>query len=556
MRLRSLSCLVALVVSACSPGSRDLRWEIAFADATLATRAEVVVGRILAGGCASGTVVYEDEAGRDETPSMPSSLEAGRYGFEGLARDGECVEFARGCVEIDLPADEDDLVLVRLSASIESRACSASQCASGRCGGADAGLDAGADGGPRDGGAMDAGSVDGGPMDGGPMDGGPMDGGRMDAGMDGGADAPVATDAPADAGAPRTLSSYRVGTAFVCAITTDGALWCWGANVAGQLGLGTSGLGTERLSPTRVGTGTTWNALGLGDEHICATLGTDLQCWGDNMDGQLLTGDMVNRAMPTRAGTVVGPFDLLDGATLGDHTCALRPSAVVSCAGQNDYGQLGLGDNVNHPALGAWTGTYRALSAGHHFTCAIRTDGALLCTGRNEMGQLGQGTVGTNVNVPTQVGTGLDWIAIDGGDTHVCGLRGLGDLYCWGEGLSGRLGTGAEATLSTPTRIGTASNWTALSSGGAHTCALRGAGELWCWGANDAGQLGVDTSGVAVLAPMRVGTATDWTSVRAGGAFTCGTRGAALYCWGANATGALGQGDTVSRSTPTLVTLR
>jgi alpha-tubulin suppressor-like RCC1 family protein len=521
----------------CGPGSRNLRWEFEFGDAASAARAQVVVGRIRAGGCDSGTVVYEAEAARGQTPSMPPVLAAGRYGFEGVARDADCTVFLRGCVEVDVPREDGEVVLVNLLATTESSACSAAMCSAGRCDGMDAGVD---------GGSLDAG------MDA-SFDGGPFDGGGLDGGSDGGVDAgrDAGSDAPTDAGVPRVVTGYVVGTAFGCA-TSAGALHCWGGNLAGQLGLGTSGAGTERSVPTRVGSGTTWSTLGAGDEHICGTLGTDLFCWGDNMDGQIGTGDMVNRPTPTRAGTVVGPFDVIDGASLGDHTCVLRPTGVLACIGQNDYGQLGLADNVTHLAFGAWTGTYRAMSAGHHFTCGVRTDGALLCTGRNLVGQLGLGVPG-DVNAPTLVGAGLDWVGLGAGDTHVCGLRGTGELWCWGQGTSGRLGNGMAANVNAPTRIGTGTNWTAVSAGGAHTCGLRGTGELWCWGANDDGQLGLGTTGAAVTTPMRVGTATDWSSVRAGGTFTCGQRGSDLYCWGSNAVGQLGLGDTTPRSTPTLV---
>lgn len=534
MRSFSSAMLGVLFVGtalACGPAPRNLRWEFAFGDPALSERARVVVGRIRAGGCDSGTVVYEDEAGRGEAPSMPPVLAPGRHGFEGLARDADCTVFARGCVELDVPRDEGEVVVVNLLTTTESSACSAAMCSAGRCGAMDAGLD----GGSFDGGIDAA------------FDGGALDGGEV--GLDAGRDA--GTDAPTDAGVPRVVTGYVVGTAFTCA-TSGGALHCWGGNLAGQLGLGTAGAGTSRSLPTRVGTASTWSSLGAGDEHICGTLGTDLFCWGDNMDGQIGTGDMLDRSTPTRAGAVVGPFDAIDGATVGDHTCVLRPSGALECIGQNDYGQLGLGDNVTHLAFGAWTGTYRGLSVGHHFTCAVRSDGALLCTGRNNVGQLGLGVPG-DVNVPTPVGTGLDWVGLGAGDTHVCGLRGTGELWCWGQGTSGRLGTGMAANVNAPARIGTGTDWTAVSGGGAHTCGLRGTGELWCWGANDEGQLGIDTAGAAVTAPMRIGTASDWSSVRAGGSFTCGQRGSDLYCWGSNAEGELGLGDTAPRSTPTLV---
>jgi alpha-tubulin suppressor-like RCC1 family protein len=50
----------------------------------------------------------------------------------------------------------------------------------------------------------------------------------------------------------------RAGYAHTCATRTTGSLWCWGSNSYGQLGDGTT---TTRLTPTRIGTATTWTTL-------------------------------------------------------------------------------------------------------------------------------------------------------------------------------------------------------------------------------------------------------------------------------------------------------
>jgi len=81
-----------------------------------------------------------------------------------------------------------------------------------------------------------------------------------------------------------------------CAITADGALWCWGANEHGQLGDGTR---DDRALPVRVGGLGPLARSGLGGlgasgqldcggAHTCATdLDGALWCWGDNSRGQL-----------------------------------------------------------------------------------------------------------------------------------------------------------------------------------------------------------------------------------------------------------------------------
>lgn len=140
MRLRHASIALLALLQGCAVEVRDLAWGFTFDDESLSARAAIVEGRLLSGGCA-GAPLYEADVARGEVPSMPPSLPAGRYGFEGVARDAACVEYARGCLEVDLPRPVGAEVLVRLSATAERAACTA--CSAGRCdGAADAGLDA------------------------------------------------------------------------------------------------------------------------------------------------------------------------------------------------------------------------------------------------------------------------------------------------------------------------------------------------------------------------------------------------------------------------------
>lgn len=58
----------------------------------------------------------------------------------------------------------------------------------------------------------------------------------------------------------RNFAAYPYPTG-VAAIKTDGTLWGWGANYAGNLGLGDT---VTRNSPTQVGTGTDWGSVTVG----------------------------------------------------------------------------------------------------------------------------------------------------------------------------------------------------------------------------------------------------------------------------------------------------
>lgn len=126
-----------------------------------------------------------------------------------------------------------------------------------------------------------------------------------------------------------------------CATQTDHTLWCWGNNADGQLGDGTT---TNRLSPTQVGTGTSWAALSAGFAHTCATqLDDSLWCWGDNATGQLGNGTTTAEHAPTLVGANSTWVSVAAG---GQHTCATRTDKSLWCWGDNSHGELGQGKAV------------------------------------------------------------------------------------------------------------------------------------------------------------------------------------------------------------------
>ncbi|MBI5537335.1 MAG: hypothetical protein HY898_31725 [Deltaproteobacteria bacterium] len=85
------------------------------------------------------------------------------------------------------------------------------------------------------------------------------------------------------------------GDSHMCAMQDPDKLFCWGANDAGQLGIGNQ---QQKDEPVEVGSG--WKVVSLGYSHSCGIKNDgSLLCWGDNSEGQLgLGGGSVN--VPTQ----------------------------------------------------------------------------------------------------------------------------------------------------------------------------------------------------------------------------------------------------------------
>jgi len=132
------------------------------------------------------------------------------------------------------------------------------------------------------------------------------------------------------------------------------------------------------------------------------------------------------------------------------HTCAVKVDGSLWCWGDNDAGQLGLGDTSrrNTPQMVAGITDVVSVSSGGAHTCAIKVDGSLWCWGNNEYGQLGLGYSGGSTNTPHFVTSGVSSVSL--GYEHTCAVKTDGSLWCWGHNGYGQLGLGDNAWRNTP----------------------------------------------------------------------------------------------------------
>ncbi len=138
------------------------------------------------------------------------------------------------------------------------------------------------------------------------------------------------------------------GGMHTCAVTGSGGVKCWGANWGGRLGDGTT---RHSMIPVDVCAGGAAGCTGTlgdvtkvaaGESHTCAltSMGA-VKCWGLNPYGQLGAGATTNQSTP------VDVNGLQSGATAlaagNYHSCALVGNGRPKCWGSDRDGQLGLG---------------------------------------------------------------------------------------------------------------------------------------------------------------------------------------------------------------------
>jgi alpha-tubulin suppressor-like RCC1 family protein len=241
------------------------------------------------------------------------------------------------------------------------------------------------------------------------------------------------------------------------AIKTDGTLWTWGYNnVYGQLGLGNT---TNYSSPKQVGTGTSWSLI-TGGTNFMVSIKTDgtLWAWGKNNAGQLgLNISGVTYSSPKQVGALTNWASITAGFA---YVVALKTDGTLWAWGNNVYGQLGTSNTTYYSSpkqVGALT-TWSQVSSLYFSMSAIKTDGTLWTWGYNAQGQSGLGNI-TNYSSPKQVGALTNWYRVNSSWRYCLATKTDGTLWSWGDGGNGQLGLGNTTNYSSPKQIGALTTW-------------------------------------------------------------------------------------------------
>lgn len=302
------------------------------------------------------------------------------------------------------------------------------------------------------------------------------------------------------------ITKVVVGKGFSCALGDQGKVWCWGQNTQGQVGVNSDqntfdspqlvngayadlkssetavcgltvdktvscwgGLGdknselfgngvkdtflTFRKSPRALGENKCGikcstvptpgvQSFAVGNEHACILVGTKVSCFGSNQSAQFGNGksnpstqyDLSNVTIEKAVALSAGAYSTAVTVATNDST-----SHKVMVWGRNETSLFSTGLLVNPTEVPAIS-SKATLFLGDRLTATV-SQGQLVLLGRNDKGQLANNSTDT-----TQYGSNspslLDVARVSYWRDTVCAWQSGGKLWCWGENISGAVGTG------------------------------------------------------------------------------------------------------------------
>lgn len=269
--------------------------------------------------------------------------------------------------------------------------------------------------------------------------------------------------------AGKTVIAIAAGFGHNLALTSEGKVYSWGMGGNGQLGNGTNEVNSYvPVAVTADGAlaGKTVTAIAAGTSHsVALTADGQVFSWGSNYYGQLgennINGSSSNVPVAVyRSGLLAGKTIIKIASTFS-HTLALSSDGQVFGWGNNDSGQLGNGNYtyyVGAPVAVDMTGvlggkTVTDIATGFYHSLAL-AQGKIYSWGNAYAGVLGNGSEsGSAVPIAVDMSgalAGKTVTKISASYQHNLVLTSTREIYSWGNGDLGQLGTGTNTASNVP----------------------------------------------------------------------------------------------------------
>ena len=207
--------------------------------------------------------------------------------------------------------------------------------------------------------------------------------------------------------------SLAVGSGFVCAVSIERRVYCWGNNDLGQLGRARNAFDT---GPRPIDSDARFKRVSAAGLHACAiAIDDSAYCWGVNTTLQL--GATSNEQCTVRGRT---------------YSCSAKPLEV------------GGGFKFRSLSPGSWGSSVSFISqvefTGH--TCGVTTQQDIVCWGSNNAAAIRQPIHFDPLPIqPVQLSfPNNKFKAVATGAAHTCAELVTGQVWCWGSNSRGQQG--------------------------------------------------------------------------------------------------------------------
>lgn len=255
---------------------------------------------------------------------------------------------------------------------------------------------------------------------------------------------------------PTSIKAFKDIDAKVCLVAcgklhtllglTNATYFAFGNNGEGQLGLGDTEM---RQKPEEILSlrGIHLSQLSAGGEHSAAVTSSGaVYVWGNNAEGQLGLG--ISTENTHNPETIPSEENFKQVSCEYHHTAFLTVTGEMYTCGESEHGKLGLSDTVVEPFVDKLQKVevfsddeIVSVSCGGTHTAAITSTGKLYTWGDGSSGQLGLGHDVTEMQQPTYVNQlmGIRIDQIQCGHSHTVAVSELRTAHVFGDGNSGKL---------------------------------------------------------------------------------------------------------------------
>jgi alpha-tubulin suppressor-like RCC1 family protein len=264
--------------------------------------------------------------------------------------------------------------------------------------------------------------------------------------------------------AGKTITTIATGLRHTCAIAS-GDVYCWGNNGQGQLGNSSNITSNVPVAVTKSGvlSGKTVTSIVAGNFHTCAIASGAVYCWGYNESGQLgidVAKDFFGAYVQTAftSPVAVDTTGILKGRTVSNFVFEENSGDTTQILSGNKL--ITWGNGVRLPTEDTFvnsgelkdktiTSLVGSSSQWDKSGCAL-SDKVVYC-----FGSLAPTYSSISVKIPTTSTIGekpVTQIASNG--RSACAIA-IGSLYCWGQNEIGQLGNHSVTASTTPVVVDT-----------------------------------------------------------------------------------------------------